>query len=79
MNAVKYHAVLQKLNEVLAGHNQPSVPLDTTWYEATQKAARSTADKLELELKTYKNNLIKESIRVRIVCSYWQDTHGGLR
>jgi COP9 signalosome complex subunit 1 len=40
--------------------------LDTRWMDET--LAKNTADrgKLEVELKTYTNNMIKESIRVRI-------------
>ena len=51
--------------------------LDTRWMDET--LARNTADrgKLEVELKTYTNNMIKESIRVSIqtfltsICFHW--------
>lgn len=37
---------------------------DMDWVENTTRRARSDTEKLEHELKTYKNNLIKESIRM---------------
>jgi hypothetical protein len=39
--------------------------LDTAWIENKTKKVKAETDRLEHELKTYKNNLIKESIRVR--------------
>lgn len=38
--------------------------LDTAWIEKREKQVKQETDKLEHELKGYKNNLIKESIRV---------------
>jgi COP9 signalosome complex subunit 1 len=38
--------------------------VDTDWAEATTKRVKVDTDRLEHELKTYKNNLIKESIRM---------------
>lgn len=38
--------------------------LDSGWVDRTRKQIKAETDKLELELKGYKNNLIKESIRV---------------
>lgn len=49
--------------------------LDTAWVEFTQKTVKAETDRLEHELKGYKNNLIKESIRVCLVCFkyfFWQ-------
>ena len=43
----------------------PLATVDTTWVDTKTKQLNSEADKLEHELKSYKNNLIKESIRVR--------------
>lgn len=40
------------------------VPLDRAWIEHARKEGQSTMDKLEVELKGYSTNLIKESIRV---------------
>jgi COP9 signalosome complex subunit 1 len=38
--------------------------LDTAWIDKTDREVKSRTDQLEAELKQYKNNLIKESIRV---------------
>jgi COP9 signalosome complex subunit 1 len=38
--------------------------LDTTWAEKKTRETQQEQDRLEHELKSYKNNLIKESIRV---------------
>ncbi|NP_001089540.1 uncharacterized protein LOC734596 [Xenopus laevis] len=38
-------------------------PLDTTWVEATRKKALLKLEKLDTDLKNYKGNSIKESIR----------------
>ncbi|KAM0754690.1 PCI-domain-containing protein [Meredithblackwellia eburnea MCA 4105] len=40
------------------------VPLDRTWIEQSRREAQSGIDKLEVELKGYTTNLIKESIRM---------------
>lgn len=37
---------------------------DTTWAEKKTREVQEYQDRLEHELKSYKNNLIKESIRV---------------
>lgn len=46
--------------------NQPNVVAveDQAWVEKTRKATDRETERLESELKGYKNNLIKESIRV---------------
>ncbi|KAG5457656.1 MAG: hypothetical protein BJ554DRAFT_2272, partial [Olpidium bornovanus] len=38
--------------------------IDMAWVEEKQSATKAKLDKLEAELKGYRNNLIKESIRV---------------
>lgn len=38
--------------------------LDTDWMERTEQANRAETQRLDAELRGYKNNLIKESIRV---------------
>ena len=43
----------------------PRATLDILWVDRTTKEVKLETDRLELELKGYKNNLIKESIRVR--------------
>jgi COP9 signalosome complex subunit 1 len=48
----------------------PATAIDTAWAEKKTREVKAEQDKLEHELKSYKNNLIKESIRVCV---------GGLR
>lgn len=43
--------------------------LDTTWVRNVQQQVHSQSERLEQELRGYKNNLIKESIRVRLILS----------
>lgn len=44
----------------------PVALTDTTWATEKTKKVEAEKDKLEHELKSYKNNLIKESIRVSV-------------
>jgi COP9 signalosome complex subunit 1 len=44
------------------------------WMEATTKQVKAETDRLEFELKGYKNNLIKESIRVGLEPLLYHDT-----
>ncbi|KAG9284044.1 hypothetical protein G9A89_022818 [Geosiphon pyriformis] len=60
----KYIIAATKLNEALAAQGRPLYHIDNAWVETTQKRAKSAAERLEVELKNYKNNLIKESIRM---------------
>jgi COP9 signalosome complex subunit 1 len=46
--------------------NDPLATVDFEWASATTKRVKLETDRLEHELKAYKNNLIKESIRVGI-------------
>lgn len=55
------HAVLS-LQQVAP--TDPDAKLDEDWIERTTKELRKKTDALEQELKSYKNNMIKESIRV---------------
>lgn len=50
----------------LADLNGKEVNLDRDWMEKTKREARMTLDRLEVELKGYTTNLIKESIRVSL-------------
>lgn len=43
---------------------EPASVTDTAWVEKKTREVREEHDRLEHELKSYKNNLIKESIRV---------------
>jgi COP9 signalosome complex subunit 1 len=45
--------------------DEPEAKRDDEWIESTELANRNETTRLETELKGYKNNLIKESIRVR--------------
>jgi len=42
----------------------PSAAPDLNWVDTKQRQVKAETDRLEGELKGYKNNLIKESIRV---------------
>ncbi|KAJ6787831.1 hypothetical protein PWT90_09554 [Aphanocladium album] len=44
--------------------NEPEAARDEAWIDATEKSNKAETQRLESELKGYKNNLIKESIRV---------------
>ena len=46
------------------GPNEPEAVRDKAWIEQTEKQNQAETQRLEAELKGYKNNLIKESIRV---------------
>ncbi|KAI1125218.1 26S proteasome subunit RPN7-domain-containing protein [Nemania abortiva] len=48
----------------LAGPNEPEAEYDDAWVTATTKSNKSLTHQLEAELKGYKNNLVKESIRI---------------
>ncbi|KAF2031335.1 PCI-domain-containing protein [Setomelanomma holmii] len=54
------------LVEVFSGiaPNDPAALMDTTWAEKKTRDTSHEQDRLEHELKSYKNNLIKESIRM---------------
>lgn len=47
------------------GPNEPEAVVDLAWMEKTATQNKAETVRLEGELKGYKNNLIKESIRVR--------------
>lgn len=58
------------LPDAVAGaiHNVPS--LDTQWIETTSKKAALKLEKLDTDLKNYKSNSIKESIRYQSLGDY---------
>jgi len=61
-NVSMYREVVEQLQRL-----NPSLPestIDRTWADHALRSSRLTAEKLEAELKLYKTNLIKESIRV---------------
>ncbi|KAL9043169.1 MAG: hypothetical protein Q9180_000049 [Flavoplaca navasiana] len=58
----RYDAVLAAVREILPGDIN-AVP-DSAWVDRTNRQVKAESDRLETELKGYKNNLIKESIRM---------------
>lgn len=63
----RYENAVRALAEVAP--NDKEAVLDTEWVERTQRTIKAETDRLEQELRGYKNNLIKESIRVWILSS----------
>lgn len=49
----------------VAAPSEPEAVFDNEWVENTERANKAKTHDLESELKGYKMNLIKESIRVR--------------
>lgn len=62
----RYEAAISALYDV-APEGAPGVP-DLGWIDKMNKQTRVETDRLEGELKGYKNNLIKESIRASQAC-----------
>ena len=58
----KYNQAVEDLRRV--GPNEPEAKHDHQWVAATERKTSDETARLEAELKGYKNNLIKESIRV---------------
>lgn len=61
-NLHNYNSALEKLLSVAP--DEPEAIYDQEWCETTKKKNAVETDRLETQLKGYKNNLIKESIRV---------------
>lgn len=51
----------------VAAPGEPEAHFDTAWAEATERSNKAETHRLEMELRGYKNNLVKESIRVSVV------------
>jgi len=51
------------LPDALAGLVRNVPPLDTAWIDTTAKRAAQKLEKLDIDLKNYRGNSIKESIR----------------
>ncbi|MCJ1429482.1 hypothetical protein MMC29_007396, partial [Sticta canariensis] len=58
----RYDIAVSTLQEIAPG--DPDAIPDLGWLDSTTKQVKAETDRLELELKGYKNNLIKESIRM---------------
>ena len=67
-DVVQYHDAVSLLRHITGG-GDPSSDIDTAWVERKEKQNQAETQRLELELKGYKNNLIKESIRVSLYCA----------
>lgn len=61
----RYELAVSTLKEFAP--SDPGAVKDLAWIDRTKKQVKVETDKLEVELKGYKNNLIKESIRVRLL------------
>ncbi|KAK9578349.1 hypothetical protein V6Z92_009027 [Aspergillus fumigatus] len=61
-DVVRYQQAVRALAEV--SPNEPEAIEDTKWVDHMQRVVKSETDRLEHELRGYKNNLIKESIRM---------------
>ena len=64
LNVPLYQETVEQLR--LLDPTSPESVVDRIWVENVSKTTKITTEKLEAELKNYKNNLIKESIRVRV-------------
>ena len=62
-NSVQRYIIAQRALAV-AAPDDAEAKLDQEWLDETRKRVERKTIKLETELKGYKNNLIKESIRV---------------
>lgn len=60
----RYEAALAAIREILPG-DAYAIP-DSLWIDRTNKQVKAETDRLNMELKGYKNNLIKESTRVQV-------------
>lgn len=61
--AIRYQGEVQNAPDALPEGSLDPPPLDTAWVEATRKKALLKLEKLDTDLKNYKGNSIKESIR----------------
>jgi COP9 signalosome complex subunit 1 len=72
------YSIVQSSYEVLPGvsdgtlpHASQIAPLDKKWAEEMNAKNQAERIKLDVELKTYSNNMIKESIRVCPSDIFW--------
>lgn len=66
-DVLAYEKAVQALAAVAPTEND--AVFDREWVDKTTRAVKADTDRLEHELKGYKNNLIKESIRVSL---FWR-------
>lgn len=66
-NTVEYHSLLTIRNTYTSGSLIPAadrMEADAAWIQSTDARNGAEREKLELEMRNYQNNLIKESIRM---------------
>lgn len=63
LNVPLYQTTVDQLRQVSPSSLEST--LDQAWADQANRSTKQIAEKLEGELKNYKNNLIKESIRVK--------------
>lgn len=68
-NVELYEKAVRALSEVAP--TEPEASLDSSWVQEVQRSVRAQTERLEHELRGYKNNLIKESIRVCTGTNNW--------
>ncbi|EHA57969.1 hypothetical protein MCOR27_003708 [Pyricularia oryzae] len=61
-DVARYREAVDLLRQ--ASPNEPEASLDRKWIDVTEKSNREETKRLEQELKGYKNNLVRESIRM---------------
>jgi len=64
-NVGLYTALVEQLRDITS--EDSAARMDTAWVEKKTRDVQAEQERLEHELKSYKNNLIKESIRVRAI------------
>lgn len=69
-----YSALCDALSQVAP--QDPLATADKGWISQRSKNTRIETDRLEQELRGYKNNLIKESIRVREILKWVERSEG---
>lgn len=71
---------LQDVPDTVPDGGAAPPPLDSAWAESTRKKALLKLEKLDTDLKNYKGNSIKESIRCvsHTCCPGTQNTHRPL-
>src|SRR5271169_5478604 len=70
LNVPLYQEAAEQLRLLLP--SSPETVIDQSWMDHATRTTKYITEKLEAELKNYKNNLIKESIRVFLLSSLWQ-------
>jgi hypothetical protein len=62
----------------IAAPDEPEATFDQAWADQTDKANKKKTNDLEVQLKGYKNNLVKESIRVCLQRVNHVSQHGAI-